>query len=368
MYFWAFLIEVVGLMFPFTRDAAIRSSSRTRRTSTTPARWRWPTASRWRRPRDDPAGRGAFGLLLWLSNQAGWEGHWRYVVVFWLNAVTYLVSYFMIRSIPDLGPGPVEKADMEHSERESQGGFFRALRLPVLRGVLPGVAVVALGLGALFSLGVVFVKNTLDAGAVGFGALVVLFGVGAIAGLLLIHRKAGSLMTQVRLGTAAQGIVIALMGALGSITWSFIGAVVFGAAATSALVGGITYLQEELSGVERNLALTAFHAVLRFGLALAALLSGGAADLLKEAWRVPARPGTGPVRAGGVRPGGPPRHVPDPRPRRARDVAYLTGAGSGSRSVSTADASPWLLAARSATTAAAARKTLHASSARRTRR
>ncbi|NED59134.1 hypothetical protein G3I24_50660, partial [Micromonospora aurantiaca] len=68
---------------------------------------------------------------------------------------------------------------MEHTEKEAQGGFFRALRLPVVRGVLPGVAVVALGLGALFSLGVVFVKNTLDAGAVGFGALVVLFGVGA---------------------------------------------------------------------------------------------------------------------------------------------------------------------------------------------
>lgn len=56
--------------------------------------------------------------------------------------------------------------------------------------------------------------------------------------------------------------------------WSFVGAVVFGAAATSALVGGITFFQEALGGVERNLALTAFHAVLRFGLALAALLAG----------------------------------------------------------------------------------------------
>ncbi|MCQ0019356.1 hypothetical protein [Actinomadura madurae] len=114
-----------------------------------------------------------------------------------------------------------------------------------------------------------------------------LFGVGAIAGLLLIHRKAGNLMTQVRAGTAAQGIVIALMGGLGSPVWSFVGAVVFGAAATSALVGGITFFQEALGGVERNLALTAFHAVLRFGLALAALLAGGAADLLRQAGASP---------------------------------------------------------------------------------
>jgi dTMP kinase len=288
VYVWAFLIEVVGLMFLPARDAAIpfliEDEEDKHDTATLELANGITMATSYGMI---PLGAGTFGLLLWLSNMAGWEGHWRYVVVFWLNAVTYLVSYFAIRSIPDLGPGPVEKSEMEHTERESQGGFFKALKLPVVRGVMPGVAVVALGLGALFSLGVVFVKNTLDAGAVGFGALVVLFGVGALAGLLLIHRKAGSLMTQVRLGTAAQGIVIALMGGLGSITWSFIGAVVFGAAATSALVGGITYLQESLSGVERNLALTAFHAVLRFGLALAALLSGGAADLLKEAGASP---------------------------------------------------------------------------------
>lgn len=288
VYFWAFVIEVVGLVFLPARDAAIpfliEDEEDEHDTGTLEMANGITMATSYGMI---PVGAGAFGLLLWLSNLAGWEGHWRYVVVFWLNAATYVVSYFAIRSIPDLGPGPVERRRMEHTEREAQGGFFRSLRLPVVRGVMPGVAVVALGLGALFSLGVVFVKNVLDAGPVGFGALVVLFGVGAITGLLLVHRKAGSLMTQIKLGTAAQGLVIASMGALGSIWWSYIGAVVFGAAATSALVGGITFLQEQLSGVERNLALTAFHAVLRFGLALAALVSGVAADLLKEAGATP---------------------------------------------------------------------------------
>ncbi|MFA1544983.1 MFS transporter [Actinomadura chokoriensis] len=288
VYVWAFLIEVVGLMFLPARDAAIpfliEDEEDEHDTGTLEMANGITMATSYGMI---PIGAGAFGLLLWLSNTAGWEGHWRYVVVFWLNAATYVVSYFAIRSIPDLGPGPVERRRMEHSEREVQGGFFRALRLPVVRGVLPGVAVVALGLGALFSLGVVFVRNTLSAGPVGFGALVVLFGVGALAGLLLIHRKAGRLMTQIKVGTAVQGLVIASMGAVGSIAWSLAGAMVFGAAATSALVGGITYLQESLSGVERNLALTAFHAVLRFGLALAALVSGAAADLLKEAGASP---------------------------------------------------------------------------------
>ncbi|MCQ0005329.1 MFS transporter [Actinomadura madurae] len=286
VYFWAFLIEVVGLVFLPARDAAvpflIEDDEEEHDTGTLEIANGITMATSYGMI---PVGAGAFGLLLWLSNSAGWEGNWRYVLVFWLNAATYLVSYVAIRSIPDLGPGPRERR--ETAREAPHAGFLAALRLPVVRGVLPGVAVVALGLGALFSLGVVFVRNVLGAGAVGFGALVVLFGVGAIAGLLLIHRKAGNLMTQVRAGTAAQGIVIALMGGLGSPVWSFVGAVVFGAAATSALVGGITFFQEALGGVERNLALTAFHAVLRFGLALAALLAGGAADLLRQAGASP---------------------------------------------------------------------------------
>ncbi|HEU5027544.1 MAG TPA: MFS transporter [Spirillospora sp.] len=290
VYFWAFMIEVVGLMFLPARDAAIpfligedhEEGKDDHDTGTLELANGITMATSYGMI---PFGAGMFGLILWISEQAGWGGHWRYVLVFWLDALTYLASWLAVRGIPDLGPGPGEKAAMERDEREAgeKHGFINALRLRVVRSVLPGIAVVALGLGALFSLGVVFVKGVINAGQIGFGALVVCFGVGAIIGLLLLHRKTGSLLTQVRVATAAQGVVIASMGGLASKSWSFAGAVLFGAAATSALVGGITYLQESLGGVDRNLALTAFHAVLRFGLALAALLAGGAADLLKEA-------------------------------------------------------------------------------------
>jgi hypothetical protein len=147
--------------------------------------------------------------------------------------------------------------------------------------VLPGTAVIALGLGALFSLGVVFVQDVLNAGPVGFGTLVALFGVGAAAGVWLQGRTGGTdLLRTIRLSTAAQGIVIATMGAIASTAWAFGGAVMFGAATTVALIGGVTYLQRDLTGVPRNLGLTAFHACLRFALALAALGAGAAADLL----------------------------------------------------------------------------------------
>ncbi|MFI0411027.1 MFS transporter [Actinomadura sp. 3N508] len=290
VYFWAFAIEVVGLCFLPARDAAIpyliedpgeKKHGREHDTGTLEVANGITMATSYGMI---PVGAGLFGLMLWASNNAGWEGHWRYVVVFWLDALTYLISYFAIRSIPDLGPKPGERWAAGQS-RKQQGGFLDALRLRVVRGVLPGVAVVALGLGALFSLGVVFVKDILDASPVGFGVLVALFGVGALTGLILVRNGRWPLMTQIRTATALQGLTIATMGAVASITWSFVGAVIFGGAATAALVGGITYMQESLEGYRRNLALTAFHAVLRFGLALAALLAGAASDLL-ERWDV----------------------------------------------------------------------------------
>ncbi|MFS2293198.1 MAG: MFS transporter [Actinomadura sp.] len=289
VYFWAFAIEVVGLVFLPARDAAI------------PYLISRPGQGRNHRDGQEhdtgtlelangitmatsygmiPVGAGLFGLLLWGSNTLGWEGHWRYVVVFWLDAATYLVSYFLIRSIPNLGPDTGEPLTFREGKR--QGRFIDGLRLDVVRGILPGIAMIALGLGALFSLGVVFVRNVLRAGPIGFGTLVALFGIGALAGLMIARRGRWNLMAQVRTAIAVQGIVIAAMGLLASTTWAFVGAVLFGAAATAALVGGITYLQESLEGYLRNLALTAFHAVLRFGLALAALGAGAAADLLES--------------------------------------------------------------------------------------
>lgn len=289
VYFWAFMIEVAGLIFLPARDASIpflvEDEENRHDTGTLEIANGITMATSYGMI---PVGAGAFGLILYFSQHIGLGTHLRYVLVFWLDALTYLACYFAIRSIPDLGPGPVERREVERTEREATSrGLLAALRLPVVRGVLPGVAVVALGLGALFSLGVVFVRNVLHAGPLEFGTLVLLFGVGALVGLLIIHRRVRNLAAQVRVGTAVQGVVITFMALLGSVTWAFVGAVLFGAAATSALVGGITYFQEALSGVDRNLALTAFHAVLRFGLALAALLAGAASDLLRRVGAAP---------------------------------------------------------------------------------
>ncbi|MFG2090603.1 MULTISPECIES: MFS transporter [unclassified Spirillospora] len=286
LYFWAFAIELAALVFLPARDASIpfliedpgeRKHGDEHDTGTLEVANGITMATSYGMI---PVGAGVFGLVLWTTDALGWEGHWRYLAVFWLDALTYLACYLAIRSIADLGPAPGERRPRGPMKQE--GTFIEGLRLPVVRAVLPGIAVVALGLGALFSLGVVFVRNILDAGPIGFGTLVALFGVGAVTGLVLVRQGAWDLMKQIRTATVVQGVVVATMGLIASVAWAFAGAVVFGAAATAALVGGITYLQEGLEGYRRNLALTAFHATLRFGLALAALVAGAAADLLRH--------------------------------------------------------------------------------------
>jgi predicted MFS family arabinose efflux permease len=298
VYFWAFAVEVAGLVFLPARDAAIPVLARV------PDDRRDPEA----RAADltlangimlgtsygtIPLGAGAFGLVLLLSEQAGWTGGERYVAVFWLDALTYLVSYLAIRGLGDLG-GPRRDTAGEAGEpaaRPDGGepvGFTAALRIPLVRAALPAIATAALGLGALFSLGVVYVRQVLGAGPVEFGVLVALFGVGAAAGLLLQQRqKRPNLLAQLRFGVATQGAVIAAMSVLDTVALAFLAAVVFGAVTTVAIVSALSLVQDLLDGTELALALTALHITTRAGLAVAALLAGAAADLV------------GPIRLGG---------------------------------------------------------------------
>ncbi|SEG81359.1 Predicted arabinose efflux permease, MFS family [Thermomonospora echinospora] len=289
VYAWAFAIEVVSLMFLPARDAAVPllvgGRGKEPDTGTLQLANGVTMATSYGMI---PFGAGTFGALLYLSDALGWTGHGRYVAVFWVDAATYLVSFAAIRGMPDLGPWRGERRPAGDGGVRAGAGFLTALRMPVVAAVLPGMAVVSLGLGALFSVGVPFVRDVLHAGPIGFGGLVALFGVGAIMGVLGTRvRQGGDLLGQVRICTALQGLVIAAMGALASTAWAFLGAMLFGAAAIAALIGGITYLQESLGGAGRTLGLTAFHAVLRFGLATAALVSGVADDLLGQMRHLP---------------------------------------------------------------------------------
>ena len=76
---------------------------------------------------------------------------------------------------------------------------------------MPAALAVSLGLGALFSLGIVFVRDVLDASDAEFGVLIALFGVGAVVGLVALQRlPSGNLLARTRVGVLWIGVVVAV--------------------------------------------------------------------------------------------------------------------------------------------------------------
>jgi hypothetical protein len=177
-------------------------------------------------------------------------------------------------------PVPVVAND---GEQPHEVRFRDALRLPLVRAVLPATVAVALGLGALFSLGVRFVRDVLDATAAQFGVLIALFGVGAAVGLALLQRWSGrDEIKATRNGVAALGGIVAGFSLAPALGFAFLGAIAFGAAAAFTLSSGMGALQSNSEGTERVLAFTAFHVVIRTGLAVAAIGAGAAGDLVDD--------------------------------------------------------------------------------------
>ena len=196
-------------------------------------------------------------------------------LVFWIDAITFLVSFAFLTRLTMLG-SPDGRGIVPEDAR-----FRDAFRLPLVRAVMPATAAVAIGLGALFSLGIVFVREVLDASDAEFGVLIALFGVGAAGGLGLLQiRRGRDPLSETRLGVAVIGVVVAVFSLVPSIWLAFAGALGFGAAAAFTLASGMGALQSRLDGHERVLAFAAFHVVIRLGLGLAAVGAGLAGDLV----------------------------------------------------------------------------------------
>jgi predicted MFS family arabinose efflux permease len=196
-------------------------------------------------------------------------------LVFWVDAATFLVSFVFISRLHMLR-APIGDAPSPEDAR-----FLQAFRIPLVRAVMPAVAAVAIGLGALFSLGIVFVRDVLDASDTEFGVLIALFGVGAGGGLGALHaRRMRDPIRETRLGVAAIGAIVAVFSLAPSTGLAFAGALVFGAAAAFTLAAGMGAIQSATEGHQRVLAFAAFHVVIRLGLGIAAIAAGLAGDVL----------------------------------------------------------------------------------------
>jgi dTMP kinase len=261
VYLCSFFLELAGLVFLPARDAAVPDLARR---DSLPLANGVLLASSFG---TIPFGALAFGIVSWAA------GGGVPAAVFVLDAATFLISYALIARVRLIDRG-------DGDEPGSEARFRDALRLPIVRSVGPAALVTALGLGALFSLGVVFVNEVLGASTLEFAVLIALFGVGAGFGVAALNAAGRTDVGTVRFCIAAQGIVVAAMSQVPTIWAAFLGAVLFGAATAAGLAAAMSLLQEHLGERDRVLAFTAFHVLIRAGLALAALGAGLAGDFL----------------------------------------------------------------------------------------
>ena len=277
VYLWAFTLEVASLVFLPARDAAIPDLAGVEGDldhADLDAANGLVLGSSYA---TIPLGAGAFGLVAALSPSG--TGILSVGPAFWVDALTFLVSFEMIRRVRSLDAGPVPAAALASVEA-APVRFSEAFRIPLVRGVMPAVAAASLGIGALFSLGIVFVRDVIGASNTQFGVLVALFGVGAAAGLGVLRASRAEGLAAVRFAVFVQGAVISVMSFSPNLSLTFVGATAFGAGAAASLAGGMSFLQSRLAGATRVLAFTAFHIVIRAGLAIAAIGAGIAADLV----------------------------------------------------------------------------------------
>jgi predicted MFS family arabinose efflux permease len=269
IYLWAFLIEVGSLVFLPARDSSIPDLVDA---DDLPVANGLILASSYG---TIPIGAALFALVAALPGHDLFQR--QLPVVFWVDGATFVFSAVLLTRLTGLGKSTVARGE-QHQVR-----FRDAFGIPLVRAVMPATIAVALGLGALFSLGIAFVRTVLNASDAEFGVLVALFGVGAAIGLIFLQRQRKlDQLRATRYGVAALGAIVALFSLAPAIGFAFLGAVAFGAAAAWTLASGMGALQSTLDGQERIIAFAAFHIVIRSGLALAAIAAGAAGQLVSN--------------------------------------------------------------------------------------
>jgi MFS family permease len=116
---------------------------------------------------------------------------WSPSVPYVVNAVTFLLSAMLVARIPDRELRSEESLTRGHWRDVADGLRLVVMSAP-LRTVLIVWNVVLLGSAAINVAEVVFAKDTLDAGDVGFGAIVAASGVGLAAGSYLAAPSLGT--------------------------------------------------------------------------------------------------------------------------------------------------------------------------------
>lgn len=268
IYLWAFVLEAAGLVFLPARDASIPDLVDE---ADLPLANGLMLGSSYGMI---PAGAGAFALVTLVIGGHGFSSTTGIRPAFWVDSATFVVSALMVSRIPELSSAAARVPG-------GTGSFLGAFRIPVVRRVAVPAFCVSLGLGTLFSIGIVFVRDVLSASDTQFGLLIALFGVGAAIGLGALRLVGVHGLGPIQVCVAGQGLLVALMSLSPDVRLTFLGAVGFGAFTAAGLAAAMSLLQESLPERQRVMAFAAFHVIIRAGLSMAALGAGAASDVLR---------------------------------------------------------------------------------------
>jgi dTMP kinase len=283
----AFLLEATGLVFLPARDAVVPKMV----------------------PRDKLAGaNGLIMILQWgtipiagglvvaadAGAQAlrtapviGFLARQRFALPFFFDAVTFLASAWAILALPRA---------LGHVRRDAatttSHGALHAIEGDLMRGIkylltdrgrrdmILGMALATGAGGALFAIGIPYVKTTLRASDSVFGALIALWGVGMAIGAYVSQKSKRRESELFRLGLGGSGLILIFM-ALVPHSWLAVGvSVAFGAGLSIAMVLGITVAQRSAPDDMRGRVMSAVHVLSRICLIAGSVVVGGIAALM----------------------------------------------------------------------------------------
>jgi dTMP kinase len=148
------------------------------------------------------------------------------------------------------------------------------------RDMIYGMALATGAGGALFAIGIPYVKTTLHASDSVFGALVALWGVGMAIGAYISQKSRRRESELFRIGLGGSGLILIFM-ALIPHAWLAVGvSVLFGAGLSIAMVLGITVAQRSAPDEMRGRVMSAVHVLSRITLIAGSVVVGGIAALM----------------------------------------------------------------------------------------
>lgn len=210
----------------------------------------------------------------------------RFAIPFFFDAVTFLVSAWAIAALPaELGKAPRSPGSYDHNplhamQADVSEGARYLFRDKGLRGLTLGMGLATGGGGALFSLGIPYVKTTLKASDSIFGALIAVWGVGMALGGYVSQKASSRASDLFRMSLGGCGGILIAMAVVPSVALALGLAVGFGAGLAIALVLGITLAQSTAPPELRGRVMAAVHVLARIFLIVGAVIVGAVSAAL----------------------------------------------------------------------------------------